>query len=329
MNKPKQNKNNKKSLLIDNLYNYIENNSEDTLELKPQQFQLTNNGEDFSLLRKDDDLEQYKKDYSSKIDKQIIIISQNIMNSLFGLNNQKFTAFISRYNVWGFDLTMQQFIINFYLVVKTDNMLRQFVMDHMDKIINVTRSVSQKYLITHMNEFRFRETRTDYNRKKILDQLKQNQKDIKEKLQNKDLSVKQEQVSNNTTNNNTTSPSTNANTTTTNNVEIIPFEAQVAGNENNVPKILSMDQIMNMSDEDLQHLDEVAKQQQVPQIENNMEGVQVQPETEEEQQEKQEEQNKTQQNKSQNEQQSQMEQQILNNLRKQHQNLQRGFTNNG
>lgn len=328
MNKPKQNKNNKKSLLIDNLYNYIENNSEDTLELKPQQFQLTNNGEDFSLLRKDDDLEQYKKDYSSKIDKQIIIISQNIMNSLFGLNNQKFTAFISRYNVWGFDLTMQQFIINFYLVVKTDNMLRQFVMDHMDKIINVTRSVSQKYLITHMNEFRFRETRTDYNRKKILDQLKQNQKDIKEKLQNKDLSVKQEQVSNNTTNNNTTSPSTNANTTT-NNVEIIPFEAQVAGNENNVPKILSMDQIMNMSDEDLQHLDEVAKQQQVPQIENNMEGVQVQPETEEEQQEKQEEQNKTQQNKSQNEQQSQMEQQILNNLRKQHQNLQRGFTNNG
>jgi hypothetical protein len=35
-----------------------------------------------------------------------MIISENIMNSLFALNNEKFSAFMSRYDVWGFDLTM-------------------------------------------------------------------------------------------------------------------------------------------------------------------------------------------------------------------------------
>ena len=188
MNKPKQNpKNNKKSLLIDGLYDFLKNNDHDQLQLKPQQYPDFQQQQDkFSLLNRDGDLEEYKKDYSSRIDKQLLIISQNIAQSLFGLNNEKFTAFMSRYNVWGFDLTMQQFIINFYLVVKTDNLLRQFVMDHMDKIIKTTRNVVQKYLITHMADFRFRELRTEYNRKKLKDQMKQNQQQIDKRLTDRD-----------------------------------------------------------------------------------------------------------------------------------------------
>lgn len=347
---------NKKTVLIDNIYNYIKNNHEE-LELKPEQFQISDEQQDFTLIDKQNDLQQYKKDYSSKIDKQILIISQNIVNSLLALNNEKFTAFMSRQSVWGFDLTMQQFINDFYLVVKTDNMLRSFVLSHMDKIINAAKNVLEKYLITHMNEFRFKETRTDYNKKKLIDQMKQNQKQIEERLKNKDLNAKQNKKqekdstttedfsSTSTSSSSTTSPSTQATSSTTNtsttspapgNIQITPFEAQVAGAEPNIPRILSMDQMMNMSDEDLQNINQIAQNNTIPPIENNMENVEVQPQTEEEaetetpeENEAPEENENPEEEEQQSEEEQNMEQQILNNLRRQHSNLQQGFTNNG
>lgn len=348
----KTNKHNKKQLLIDNLYDYLQKNNTQELELKPQEFQ--NNvvkKDDFSLLNKQSDLEQYKKDYSSKIDKQLLIISQNIVNSLFGLNNEKFTAFMSRYDVWGFDLTMQQFIINFYLVVKTDNMLRQFVMSHMDKLIKIAKSVMEKYLITHMGEFRFRETRTDYNKKKVMDKIKETQKQIDQKMKEKDLNSQTAEISMPSSSSTSTSTATPVTTgTTTDEGEIPESEGEEGGEEggeaipevqqfntalngeNDVtnPQVYTMDQMMNMSDQELENLTNNNTNIEVPQIQNNIENLGTQPETTpqteteptgtepEEQQEEQ-----------QSEEEQEMEQQILANVKRQHQNLQRGYTNNG
>ena len=337
MNKPKQNK---KQLLIDNLYQQINLKGQQDLQLKPDEFQnhIDGDNEDFSIFdnKESQDLEEYKKDYSSRIDKQINIISQNIMNSLFGLNNQKFSAFMSRYNVWGFDLTMQQFIESFYLVVKTDNMLRQFVLDHKDKLIKTTREVMQKYLITHMSDFRFRETRTDYNRKKLMDKLKKNQLDINNKLQKRSIEpVKENQEDKSLA----TTPNTDKPINTTP-VEAVP---SVEGLNVTVPtggvqnRIFSLNEMMKMSEDELNQVTNITAPSP---IENNLSGItpppiptpeealglqnpkEQEPTTppEAEKQNEEEQQSEEQQN---------MEQQILNNLRQEHQNLQRGATTNG
>lgn len=335
MNKPKQNK---KQLLIDNLFQQLNLRGHQELQLKPDEFEnnIDGDNEDFSAFddKESQDLEQYKKDYSSRIDKQINIISQNIMTSLFGLNNQKFTAFMSRYNVWGFDLTMQQFIDNFYLVVKTDNMLRQFVLDHKDKLIKTTREVMQKYLITHMSDFRFRQTRTDYNRKKLMDKLKKNQLDIKEKLKQRSVEpVKEDKVDESLA----TTPNTDETVNTTPvegtpAVEGLNVTTPTGGVEN---RILSLDEMMNMSEEELNQ----ATNNTVPSpIEDNLSGItppQIQTPEEASGQEPEEQEPVTppeaeqEQEEEQSEEEQNMEQQILNDLRQQHSNLQQGFTNNG
>lgn len=312
----KTNKHNKKQLLIDNLYDYLQQNNSQELQLKPQEYQEnTAKKDDFSLLNKQSDLEEYKKDYSSKIDKQLLIISQNIVNSLFALNNQKFTAFMSRYDVWGFDLTMQQFIINFYLVVKTDNMLRQFVMSHMDKLIKIAKNVMEKYLITHMGEFQFRETRTDYNKKKIMDKIKETQKQLEQKLKEKDLNAK-EQEQETSQNEEEEAPEANIDQGIP---AIQPFNASVEGGE--VPQIYSIDDMLKMSDQELNNLNNKQANTKIPQIQDNMNNTENQPQTQNISPEQEAE--------PQNEEQRNMEQQILANLRREHQNLQKGFTNNG
>ena len=323
-------KHNKKQLLIDNLYNFLQNQNGQELQLKPQQYDVDpNQKDDFSLIAKDGDLEEYKKDYSSRIDKQILIISQNIIGSLFGLNNQKFTAFMSRYDVWGFDLTMQQFIINFYLVVKTDNMLRQFVLSHMQKIIKTARDVMQKYLITHMNEFRFRETRTDYNKKKLMDQAKAAKVDLNEKVKDKDLNPtgKEEKETGQAAAYEEPPIVVGQAAEGEGGVPPIqPFNPEGGETEGGVPSILSMDDMMNMSEQELNNIT-TSPEGTIPPIQPmnnevgtippiNQEPIYTAPpkEGEEEQQ---------------TEDEKEMEQQILANLRQEHPGLQRGLTNNG
>lgn len=323
MKKPKQH--NKKQLLIDGLYNYITNRGEEQLQLKPDEFKENDDKEDFSLYQKDNDLEEYKKDYSSKIDKQILIISQNIMNSLFSLNNQKFSAFMSRYNVWGFDITMQQFINNFYLVVKTDNKLRQFILDHMEKILPTTRGVMQKYLITHMNSFSFKETRTEFNKKKLIDKLKLNQIDIDKKMKKKDKKPVKEFSYDNTLPSSTSTSSgiQNSSSTTVNN-SAPKTEIQLNNLNSNTTegqtenKIYTLDEIMNGTKQE---------NQQSP-IEDNLSGVTPPTEAPEEMTNTQNETQPTAEEQL-SEEQQQMEQQILDNLRREHPNLQRRVTTNG
>lgn len=168
----------KQGELIDKLYQFIKQTQNDELELKPQDFFEDN--DDFSIFKKQDDLEQFKRNSSTRIDKQISIIAQNICDSLFGLNDQKYSAIISRINVWGFDITIQQFIINYYLYIKKDNKLRQFIMNHLDKIIKMVRITLDKQTIKFMNRFEFRDTRNQNNIKKLEDKRAENEKKLKQ-----------------------------------------------------------------------------------------------------------------------------------------------------
>lgn len=305
----------KKQVLINNIYNFLDITKDEKLETKPTDGDLIPR-EDLSEKFEQKDLQQYKKDYSSKIDRQIMIIAQNISNSLFNLPNEKFTAFISRYKVWGLDITMQQFIINFYLVVKTDNMLRQFVMLHMDKIISTVKEYLEKYLITHMNDFNFKEPRIDFVKKQLESKMKENDLQLKEKLENQTFKNDKEE------NEDVKIPEQHL--ASEKDLTIEPFNAKVEDTEA-VPQILSMDDILNMDEDELNNLEKAAQNKKIPEIQNNMENINEKPAAEEEQPQK----NTQEENEAENDNERQMEQQILNDLKQQHQNLQRGFTNNG
>lgn len=173
----KENEKQKQRVLIDNIYDFLQRNKDEELELKPTEYY--NSDDDFSLFNKEVDLEEYKKDYSTEIDKEIYIIAQNINDDLFNLNDQKYLAIISRIDVWGFDLTMEQFILSYYLYIKKDNKLRQFVMNHMDKIIKAVKLIMDNRLVKGINRFEFRNNRNKLNIEKLKKQRKQNDQKLK------------------------------------------------------------------------------------------------------------------------------------------------------
>lgn len=314
---------NKKQILLNNLYEFLNSTKDQTLQLNPQDGDILQRTDSFRDKFEQKDLEEYKRDYSSRIDKQLLIIAQNISNSLFNLPNQKFTAFMSRYEVWGLDLTLQQFIINFYLVVKTDNMLRQFVMLHMDKIIKTVKEYVEKYLITHMFDFNFKEPRTDYVKKQLVKQMKQNDLKLKEKLadQKFEEQPKTEEVQE--------APIPEQHVEGQKEIKIEPFEAQVE-KSNSIPYILSMDEMLKMSDDELKHLQKTIENKNIPQIQDNMKDVlNKEGQLKEKKEETSQPTSKEEPVENQTEDEKKMAQQILNNLKQQHQNLERGFTNNG
>lgn len=172
-----ENEKQKQKVLIDNIYDFLQRNKDEELELKPTEYY--NSDDDFSLFNKEVDLEEYKKDYSTEIDKEIYIIAQNINDDLFNLNDQKYLAIISRIDVWGFDLTMEQFILSYYLYIKKDNKLRQFVINHMDKIIKAVKLIMDNRLVKGIKRFEFRNNRNKLNIEKLKKQREQNDQKLK------------------------------------------------------------------------------------------------------------------------------------------------------
>lgn len=180
------NKDNKKineNEIIDRLYQFIQSTKDQELQLKPNDFNY--NQDNTSIYDQQQNLQEYKRNNRTYIDRQLKIIGQNIIDSLFGLNDTKYSAIISRMSIWGYELTIQQFIINYYLIIKKDNRLRQFTINHMDKLIKLTRNLMQRQLINNMREFKFNDNN---NISKLEKKLEQNQKKLKE-IQIKNIKV--------------------------------------------------------------------------------------------------------------------------------------------
>lgn len=176
--------------LIDNLYQFIQNTKNQQLQLKPNDFNY--NQDNASIYDQKQNLQEYKQKNRTFIDRELKIISQNIIDSIFGLNNKKYNAIISRMSIWGYELTLQQFIINYYLIIKKDNKLRQFVINHLQKLIKLTKGLMDKELITVMKDFEF----SNKNKiAKLQKQKIQNQKKLKE-IKLKDIKVKEQKEEN-------------------------------------------------------------------------------------------------------------------------------------
>lgn len=146
----------KNDFLIDRIYNFLQNNKDNLdIELKPNEYSnLENDDSQFNFKYKKD-LEVIQKDYSTQIDKQLDIISNNIAIKFFELNDEKFQAILERIMLWGYDLCLEEFILNYYLIIKKDNRLRQFIILHLIKLISRLKNIIEKQLILKMNNFNF------------------------------------------------------------------------------------------------------------------------------------------------------------------------------
>lgn len=126
--------------LIEQLKEFLDETKNETLELKPKDFNETSN-DDKSKAQVNKDLEVLEKDYSSDINSQLYNISENIVFTLRGLPEEKFKAVLDRFLTWGILPTMEEFIMDYYLTIKKDADLRQFVIIHFSKILKLTENI--------------------------------------------------------------------------------------------------------------------------------------------------------------------------------------------
>lgn len=126
--------------LIEQLKEFLDETKNETLELKPKDFNETSN-DDKSKAQVNKDLEVLEKDYSSDINSQLYNISENIVFTLRGLPEEKFKAVLDRFLTWGILPTMEEFIMDYYLTIKKDADLRQFVIMHFSKILKLTENI--------------------------------------------------------------------------------------------------------------------------------------------------------------------------------------------
>lgn len=126
--------------LIEQLKEFLDETKNETLELKPKDFN-ENSNDNKSKAQVNKDLEVLEKDYSSDINSQLYNISENIVFTLRGLPEEKFKAVLDRFLTWGILPTMEEFIMDYYLTIKKDADLRQFVIIHFSKILKLTENI--------------------------------------------------------------------------------------------------------------------------------------------------------------------------------------------
>ena len=131
--------------LIEQLIDFLYETRYDELELKPKDRDETI--ADDSNAQLTEDLEILKKDYSTDIDKQLYNIAENIVFSLKSLSEDQFKAILDRFLLWGIQQTMEEFIFDYYLIIKKDIDLRQFIVIHMNKLLTIIENILNKQSI--------------------------------------------------------------------------------------------------------------------------------------------------------------------------------------
>jgi hypothetical protein len=157
--------------LIEKLVNFLkETDLNEPLEVKPVD-------EFYSIEPQKNDVEKVTKDYATELDKQLDVICQNIAIRFFELNDEKFQAIMQRIELWGYELCLEEFILNYYLIIKKDNRLRQFVLLHLPKLIKMLKDTIQVELTTKMYEFDFKNTNTS-DLDNLHNQLKEKEQEL-------------------------------------------------------------------------------------------------------------------------------------------------------
>lgn len=170
--------------LYQNLLQKIKAQNPNDYEFKPVQHQIDIN-QKMSRTNVQSQLQIIKKDNRNQLDKQIYNIAQNIVFNFFSLSNQKFYAIILRCKYWGLNICVQQFIMHYYLYLKTNNKLRQFVMLHFNKIASIACNIIQMQLVSKINLQDFNSSNIET--KQLKQKLVQKQKQILDTIPQKQI----------------------------------------------------------------------------------------------------------------------------------------------
>ena len=161
--------------LYDKLLEFIKSTKNQDYQFKPKQHQIDTTKK-LSRTNVDAQLEITKKDYTNQIDHHLYNICENIVFAFFGLQTKKFYQVMLRVKEWGLQLCLQQFIMNYYLFIKQNNRLRQFILLHFNKIVLTSCSIIESQLIKKMNLQSFS---SDNSALKMLNQkLNETQKEL-------------------------------------------------------------------------------------------------------------------------------------------------------
>jgi hypothetical protein len=125
--------------------------NEEKPEKKPSEFKQDKKINKNAII----DMRAFEKNTEAQTLNENKIICDNIITYFFGLENDKFIACINKINEWGFYECMKSFIMNYYLVVKKNNKLRQYIINHLDSIINMLKDHLELNLMKSLKNFDF------------------------------------------------------------------------------------------------------------------------------------------------------------------------------
>lgn len=149
------------------------------LEVKQNPFETVNELVNYNNTH-DTNPNEFAKINIGKLNKQIDIIVHNILIKLFELNTEKFNAVLTRIKVWGYELTLEEFILGYYVKVKRDNRLKLFVQLNIEKIINKLIQFIEKHLLSNVELFDFSSENIERDIIKLKDEKSNKQKRLLE-----------------------------------------------------------------------------------------------------------------------------------------------------
>lgn len=146
--------------LIEQLKEFLDDTKNEKIELKPKDFNdVENNDKSNAHINKD--LETLEKTYSSNINSQLYNIAENIVFTLKSLPEEKYKAVLDRFLVWGIIPTMEEFIMDYYLLIKRNVDLRQFIIIHFGKILKLIENILNSQSILRIAKQDFTENNNE------------------------------------------------------------------------------------------------------------------------------------------------------------------------
>lgn len=159
-----------KESVIDQLFQYLNSSKDEPFELKPNEFEnLDSNSEN---INSNNNIETVKKDYGTSLSREVRIICNNIINTFLSLNDEKFLACMNRIKEWNFEICMREFIMNYYIFVKSDNRLRFYITNHLDHIILILKEEFENNIMKNIHLFNFENNKDDYEIQLLKNELK-------------------------------------------------------------------------------------------------------------------------------------------------------------
>lgn len=159
---------NKQQKSLDELYKAVITGTDD-FEFKPNE-EYKNAAID-PRLNINKKVEKLNKEKMNIQLKENIIISDNILQKFFSLNNDKFYACIQKMNEWGFEIMFKEFIIYYYFKIIKDNYLKNYILMNIQTILNTLKTQLELKMMEGMKNFNFATIQDDNEIEKVKNEI--------------------------------------------------------------------------------------------------------------------------------------------------------------